>query len=247
MSGRRGRRAVFAGGEQAAEPVIVPKLGPVIFTVAFRNGEHIIDWSALPCPKLARPLAQALMEMGGEDGTIRYWPSFLSAAGYARDFPLMAAAAAAVPRDLAIGDLTAEHVDAFEDELTGRYPAGVRTPYVAMGCLTRVLRRAGENAPGQLDPGLVARIAFTSRRTGKPGSTPMDAYPQPVFEAITAAALSDVQAIARRITSGEELASRGRAPELAGWRDPADIAWHIARHGPLTSAHAGTPPGGWGR
>jgi hypothetical protein len=167
-------------------------------------------------------------------------------AGYARDFALMAAAAAAVPRDLAIGDLTAEHVDAFEDELTGRYPAGVRTPYVAMGCLTRVLRRAGENAPGQLDPGLVARIAFTSRRTGKPGSTPMDAYPQPVFEAITAAALSDVQAIARRITSGEELASRGRAPELAGWRDPADIAWHIARHGPLTSAHPGTPPGGWG-
>lgn len=70
----------------------------------------------------------------------------------------------------------------------------------------------------------MARIAFTSGRTGKPSSTPLDTYPRPVLEAITVAALSDVQAIARRITSGEELASRGQDPERAGWWDPANRA-----------------------
>jgi hypothetical protein len=114
-----------------------------------------------------------------------------------------------------------------------------------MGFLVRTLRRVGENAPGQLAPDLAARIAFTSGRTGKPGSTPLDAYPRPVFEAITAAALSDVQAIARHITKAEELAGCGQDPELAGWRDPANVAWHVARHGPLTSEHPRTPSGGW--
>ena len=245
MSGRRGRRAVFADDDQAAEPGPVPKLGPVVFTVRFRDGEHTIDWSALPCPKLARPLAQALTEMGGQDGTIRYWPSFLSAVGFARDFVQMVAADAADPRGLGLCDLTAGHVDAFEDKMTARYAAGAHAPYVAMGFLVRTLRRAGENASGELGPGLAARIAYASGRTGKPRSTPLDAYPRPVFEAITAAALSDVQAIARRITSGEELAGRGQDPELAGWRDPANIAWHVARRGPLTSAHPATPSGGW--
>jgi hypothetical protein len=241
VSGRRGRRAVFADEDQAAGSVIAPRLGPVVFTVRFRDGERTIDWSALPCPKLAR----ALTEMGGEDGTIRHWPAFLTAAGTARDFVHMIAAAWADTDAVTLGDLTAGHVDAFEDELIARYPAGIRTPYLMMGYLVRILRRVHDSAPGQLDPGLVARAAFTSRRSGKPPSTPLDAYPLPVFEAITAAALTDVQAIARRIISGEKLAARGRDPEVAGWRDPANIAWHVSRYGPVTSAHPKTPLGGW--
>jgi len=245
VSGRRGRRAVFADDEQAAETGSVTKLGPVVFTVRFRDGERTIDWSALPCPKLARPLAQALTEMGGQDGTIRYWPSFLSAAGYTRDFIQMVAASTGDPHGLSLGDLTAGHVDAFEDKMTARFAAGAHAPYVAMGYLVRTLRRAGENAPGELGPGIESRIAYASGRTGKRRSTPLDAYPRPVFEAITAAALSDVQAIARRITSGEELVGRGQDPELAGWRDPANVTWHVAHRGPLTSAHPATPSGGW--
>jgi len=41
------------------------------------------------------------------------------------------------------------------------------------------------------------------------------------------------------------LASRGQDLELAGWRDAASIAWHVSRHGPVTSAHPRTPRGGW--
>ncbi len=239
MSGRRGRRAVFAAPEQIPEPVAVSRLGPVIFTVAFRDGNRVIDWSALPCPKLVRPLAGALRELGGENGTIRHWPSFLSAAGWVRDFVRMVAAGAGPAADaFTLADLTASHLDAFEEQLTGRYQEGSRSPYLAMGYLVRTLRRVNEDTPGQLAPGLVARIAFTSAQAEDPPSTPLDAYPQPVFGAITAAALSDVQAIARRITDGEALAARGQDPEAAGWDDLANAAWYVSRHGPLTGAHS---------
>ncbi len=235
MSGRRGRRAVFAAPEQIPEPVPLPRIGPVIFTVAFRDGERTINWSALPCPKLVRPLAGALRDMGGEDGVIRHWPSFQSAAGWVRDFVCMVAAGAEPTADaLTLVDLTLGHLDAFEQQLIGRYRDGSRSPYLAMGYLVRTLRRVNEDTPGQLAPGLVARIAFTSVRAEDPPSTPLDAYPPQVFEAITAAALADVQAIARRITDGEALAARGQDPGVAGWDDLANAAWHVDRHGPLT-------------
>ena len=235
MSGRRGRRAVFAAPEQILEPGAVPRLGPVIFAVAFRDGTRTIDWSDLPCPKLVRPLAGALRDMGGEDGAIRHWPSFQSAAGFVRDFVRMVAAGAGPAADaFTLADLTAGHLDAFEQTLIGRYREGSRSPYLAMGHLVRALRRVNEDTPGQLAPGLVARIAFASVRAEDPPSTPLDAYPPRVFEAITAAALADVQAIARRITDGEALAARGRDPEAAGWDDLANAAWYVGRHGPLT-------------
>jgi len=239
VSGRRGRRAVFASGQEVPEPVPVPRLGPVIFTVRFREGERTIDWSSLPCPKLVRPLAGALREMGGEDGTIRHWPSFLTATGFVRDFVNMVAAGAGRAADaLALADLTADQVDAFEDELIGRYPDTSRCPYLAVGYLVRTLRRVNQDAPGQFAPALVARIAYASVRAEDPPSTPLDAYPQQVFEAITTAALADVQAIARRITDGEALAARGQDPETAGWGDLANAAWHVSRHGPLTGGHS---------
>ena len=128
MSGRRGRRAVFAGDEPGRRARIVPKLGPVVFTVGFRDGEHTIDWSALPCPKLARAARP------GADGDGR--PG--------RDHPVLAVLpqrrrlcpglrpdgrrGRGRPARPGLGDLTAGHVDAFEDKLTARYPAGARDP-----------------------------------------------------------------------------------------------------------------------
>lgn len=49
----------------------------------------------------------------------------------------MIAAAGADTDAVTLGDLTAGHVDAFEDELIARYPAGIRTPYLMMGYLVR--------------------------------------------------------------------------------------------------------------
>jgi hypothetical protein len=127
----------------------VPRLGPVVFSVAFRDGERIIDWSALLCPKLVRPLASALRDMGGLNGIIRYWPSFPSAAGWVGDFARMVAAEAGPAADaVVLSDLTARHLDAFEETLIGRL-ADVEEAAISDHDLLPLLREVRDRAAAE--------------------------------------------------------------------------------------------------
>ena len=72
MSAARGCRVHFEATEDVpAAKTGVPLIGPVIFTVQLGGTDHLIDLSALPCPRLTRSLAEALSRTAGDGGTQR--------------------------------------------------------------------------------------------------------------------------------------------------------------------------------
>lgn len=253
MSRRRGRAVRFPTAEELPEPPApVPGIGPVVLSLVFDGRPRRIDLSDLPCPRLVRPLAQALAGIGGQDGTVREWGGFHQMVRHLRAFVTFAAAAEPTRAgDLGLDDLEPELLDAWETKLAADYGPGSGEPHLFMRTVVRLLRLAGQARPDVLSVAMQTRVAFATRSAFQPRPEPLDAYPVPVFEAIQAAALADVRRIRDRIADGERLAATGADPQLAGWSRLENVLWHIARHGPLTRQHrrvrpVRTSPGGIG-
>jgi hypothetical protein len=84
---RRGAKVRFPIVEDPpAGPDPVPSLGPLVFWLRFDGHQVRYDLSDLPCPRLVRPLAQALAELGGEDGARRTRAGFGTILRAVRDF-----------------------------------------------------------------------------------------------------------------------------------------------------------------
>ncbi|MQA63843.1 MAG: hypothetical protein GEU86_20780 [Actinophytocola sp.] len=244
MSRRRGRAVRFPTGVELPEPPApVPTLGPVVFSLVFDGRQRRIDLSDLPCPRLVRPLAQALAGISGEDGTVREWGGFHQMVRHLRAFIGFTAAAEPGQADeLGLDDLEPELLDAWEAKLAADYGPGSGEPHLAMRTMVRLLRLADQARPDVLSMPMQARVAFATTSAFQPRSESLDAYPVPVFEAIQAAALADVRAIRDRIAAGERLAAAGADPQVAGWARLENVLWHIARHGPLTREHRRVRP-----
>jgi len=210
----------------------------VVFSLRFAGEERRYDLSDLPFPRLVRPLAQALAEIGGEDGAVRTRSGFEPKLAAVWDFVLFAAAAhAGRVEDLTLADLEPELLDAFERKLISDHGLANSRPPTAMAAVARVLRLAGDNHPGALSTAMLARVAYGMATATEYVKRPLDAYPLPVFERIREAALADVRAIRDRILEGERLAGAGQDPQQGGWGRLENILWHIARHGPITPRH----------
>ncbi|MFE2867865.1 hypothetical protein [Embleya sp. NPDC059259] len=232
---RRGRRARLPAVEDVpAEPVPVPAVGPVVFTMAFVDGERGVDLSDLPHPRLVRAMGKGLRSHG-EDGAITTVGSFDQTLPAVRQFVAFIAAAEQGLADLGPEDVEAEHIDAFEQALVLRPDMSQARAQVLIGYLVRILRKAHEAAPGDFDDDLVVRIGFAARSAFS-GYRPLDAYPPSVFDAIKEAALADVREIHRRITEGERLAGTGEDPRTGGWGRLENALWWVANRGPLTTA-----------
>lgn len=213
-------------------------VGPVVFSLTFEGRARIIDLSDLPCPRLVRALAGALAGIGGQDGTVREWPGFAGMVKHLRAFVTFAAAGPD-GSDLGLGDVGPELLEAFETRVAAGYGAGSRQPHEWMRTVVRLLRLAGQDAPGALSVSLQGRIGYATTTAFAPRPRPLDAYPLGVFEAIGAAALADVRLIRDRIAAGERLAATGSDPRVAGWGRLENVLWQVARHGPLTTAEHG--------
>lgn len=239
MSRRRGRAVRFPTDLRLPTPPgPVPTLGPVVFTLVFDGRPRHIDLSDVACPRLVRPLARELADIGGQNGTVREWSGFAQMARHLRAFlGFVAAAEPEQAAELGLDDLEPELLDAWEAKLAADYGPDSGEPHAALRTVVRLLRLADQTRPDALSTPMHARVGFATRHAFQPRAQPLDAYPLPVFEAIQAAALADVRAIRDRIGAGERLAAEGADPQVAGWGRLENVLWHIARHGPLTSEH----------
>jgi len=239
MSRRRGRAVCFpAPAELPEPPAALRAIGPVAFSLVFDGRTRLIDLSDLPCPRLVRALAVGLTVIGGRDGTVREWSGFNPMVRHLRAFvDFVAAAEPDIAEDLGLDDLEPELLEAFEIQTAAGYPHSSGEAHLCMRTVVRLLRLAGEVAPGALSLEMQARIGFASTTALRPRSKPLDAYPLGVFEAIEAAAAADVRLIRDRIAAGERIAAAGADPEVAGWSALANVLRHVADHGPLTSEH----------
>ncbi len=239
MSRRPGRAIRFPNPAALPElPAAVPSIGPIVFSVGFEHESRVIDLSDLGCPRLVRRLAAQLAGIGGRDGTVREWSGFNQMVRHLRSFVAFTAATGPGGADkLGLDDVDPELLEAFESHLAASYPQASGEPHACMRTVVRLLRAAGEAAPGRLSLEMQGRVGFASTRSFRPRSRPLDAYPLPVAEVIEAAALADVRRIRDRIAEGERLAASGADPETAGWSALADVLHHVAAHGPLTSEH----------
>jgi hypothetical protein len=230
----RGSRVRFGAADVTEDPVPVPVIGPIVFSLTFGGVEQTVDLSGLPCPQLVRPLAAALASIGGDTGTLRTWsPGFAQRVMHLRTFVTFAAGVLGRP-GAGLADVTPHLLDDFEAELSRRFGAGSGPVGVYPGTVVRLLRIASEQASQELPAELQARLGYAS--SGPCGaSAPLDAYPLPVLAAIKAAALADVRAITARVDKGRALATTGQDPQAAGWFCRENVLWHIHRHGPLTA------------
>lgn len=210
-------------------------IGPVVFSLTFDGRARTIDLSDLPCPRLVRALAGALAGIGGQDGTVREWDGFAAMVKHLRAFVTFAAAVGP-GADLGLGDVEPELLEAFETRVAAGYGAGSSQPHEWMRTVVRLLRLAGQDAPGALSVSVQGRIGYATTTVFPPRPRPLDAYPLGVFEAIGAAALADVRLIRDRIADGERLAATGSDPRVAGWGRLENVLWQVAQHGPLTTA-----------
>ena len=230
----RGSRVRFDAVIGAGDPAPVPVIGPVVFTLTFGGVAKTVDLSDLPCPKLVRALAAALASIGGDSGTLRTWaPDFQQMVRHLREFVThVAGHDPAAADDMSLGGLTVAMVDGFEAALVTRFGAAAGRVERFVGTVVRLLRLADERYPEQLRPDVQARLGHSTSAPLRPRS-PLDAYPAVVLDAVQAAAVADVQAIAARVERGRVLAATGSDPAVAGWAERANVLWHIAAHGPL--------------
>jgi hypothetical protein len=236
----RGRRVVFAPTSEvvAADVDPVPRIGPIVFTVHVDGRDHLLDWSALPCPRLTRCLAEVLRRSVQDDGTRGSWHGVLNAARHLRGFVQFIAAVEVPAADqFGLADLEPEHLDAFEQALLVQHGPDSTQPYAAMAHVTQALRAAAAVEPERVTAELAARIRFNAREVTLVRKEPLDAYPPGVFEAVKNAATQDVRKILQRIQEGEAWAARGDDPDVAGWSRTENILWHIIHHGPVASGH----------
>ena len=232
MTGR-GSRVRFDGAGGHADPVPVPQLGPVVFSLTFGGAEKTVDFSDLACPLLVRPLAAALASIGGDTGTIRTWsPGFAQRVMHLRTFVTFAAGVLGTAAGLA--DVTPGLLDDFEAALSRRFGAGAGPVGFYLATVVRLLRIAAQGESSTLPVELQARLGYAASERCVP-SAPLDAYPLPVLAAVKEAALADVRSITARLDAGRALASSGQDPQTAGWLARQNVLWHIREHGPLTA------------
>lgn len=240
MSARRGQRVRFPSAEQMlATPPPVPQVGPVVFSLLFGGQLHTVDLSDLPCPRLTRRLAQALVGLGGDDNTMRYLDGFKQTVAQVRRFVCFVAevqSADADADDFDVPHLAPDLLAAYEQRLLARHGTTSTEPHRGMAKLVRLLRKVYDNDPGSFEPALQARIGYASTSAETTIGTPLDAYPSRVFEEIAAQAAEDVRKILNRIQDGEHGAALGTDPRTArgGWGKLNNALWYVDHHGPLT-------------
>jgi len=233
MTGR-GTRARFDSAGELADPVPVPRLGPVVFSLSFGGTERVVDLSDLACPLLVRPLAAALASIGGDTGTIRTWsPGFAQRVTHLRTFVTFAAGVLGPAAGLT--DVTPQLLDDFEAGLSRRFGTGAGPVGVYLGTVVRLMRLAAQDGGSVLPAGLQARLSYAATERCEP-TVPLDAYPLPVLVAVRDAALADVRSITARLDAGRALAATGHDPQAAGWLARENVLRHILEHGPLTAS-----------
>jgi hypothetical protein len=233
MTGR-GTRACFGSAGELADPVPVPRLGPVVFSLSFGGMEKVVDLSDLVCPLLVRPLAAALASIGGDNGTIRTWsPGFAQRVTHLRTFVTFAAGVLGPAAGLA--DVTPRLLDDFEVRLSRRFGAGAGPVGVYLATVVRLMRLAAQDGGTVLPVELQARLSCGATERCEP-SVPLDAYPLPVLAAVRDVALADVRSITARLDAGRALAATGHDPQAAGWHARENVLWHVLEHGPLTAS-----------
>ena len=241
MSAGRGRRVQF-DIVAPAEPAALPSIGPLVFSVRCDGKDYPFDLSDLPCPRLVRHLAAALIGIAGENGSQRAVKSVQHSVGYIRAFAtFIGAVESHAARDFDLEDLTPDLLEAFEQALVTRSGGDSYHRYTATVGVVQLLRLVHEHAPDVFDVEMQARLGFSALRA-RPILTPLDSYPAAVFDAMQAAALLDVRAVRDRILDSERRAQAGRDPQVGGWDRLENVLWHIARHGPLESADKAPSP-----
>ena len=176
MSAARGRRVHFEATEDVpAAKTGVPSIGPVIFTVQLGGTDHLIDLSALPCPRLTRSLAEALSRTAGDGGTQRTPRSVDLIADRIRKFVRFAAATDADDADeFSLTDVTPQMLDAYEYKLMAAYGQKSKLPYATMVDVVRLLKEANALHPDAFSSDMLARLGF-STTAARPVMNPLDA------------------------------------------------------------------------
>ncbi|ARF53688.1 hypothetical protein [Streptomyces gilvosporeus] len=232
------RRVRFTSAPEApAVPESVPRLGPVVCTVPIDGQEEVVDLSDLGIPRLARPMAVALLEIARPKGLLRDRAEFRRHLKFVRTF--LAFTAAAMPEhgdELDLDDLEADLLDAFEDRQIEAYGEGSQAPHTMMLALTRMLRLVSKAHPDRFSLDFQSRIAYASGEKA-PDKKPLDAYPVPVFDAFEAAALIEVGKIRDRLLEGERLALAGKDPDHHGWDRLENVLWWVWHNGPISPEH----------
>lgn len=233
----RGKAVRFpAAGELARTPEPVSVLHSAVFTVRFGGVAYRFDLSELACPRLVRPLGEALASIGGDDGTVHTLsPDFSQMVRHLRDFIGFVSGVTAgrvPPGQFGLADLGPEVLDAYEAGLVARFGESGKRVQVFMHTVVRLLRLAGEADPSSLRAPLAARLGYGTTLAHH-ASVALDAYPVSVFETIRRSALADTALIRDRIDAGWRSAGKGADPLLAGWAVRENVLSHLARYGPL--------------
>ncbi|MEV6851417.1 hypothetical protein [Actinoplanes sp. NPDC051411] len=232
-TGRRGRWAVLPAAEDLPEETgLVSRLGPVVVRLALDDGHLVVDLSDLPCPRLARQIGAALLDVvsGGRRSVTSVKASVVAVrrfVSFIADTRLVEMAG------LDLVNLHGADLDEFERALINEYGPESRRPHSLMELVVGLFRVAAASAPCSAE--LRTRLQMTTRVAPARTRAPLDAYPSPVFESIKTAALADVRAVAKRIQQGEALARNGTDPEVGGWDRVENLLWQISHRGPLAA------------
>lgn len=236
------RRVSFSPADTVEASASVPDLGLIAFTVPMPSGPgEEVDLSDIGVPRLVRPFAKAVVGDVERIETHRRREVLRRHVKTLRDFVLFTRMMCPeFGEEIDLGDLEPDLLDAYEARLPVRRQASSTSRRKRMQELCRLLQRTEQYSRASFDHAFRQRLDLpVSVEQGS--ERPLDAYPFPVFDALEAAALSEVGRVRDRILEGERLAVAGRDPDLHGWDALENICWYIAHRGPLVPAQQDIP------
>ena len=237
----------LAPAEQAASPV--PRIGLIVVDGRRPGGvtEPVtLDVTRYRTAVLARELGQAWAARFAGDAR----PSFGTARQHKQAVADLLAYCdrAGVPAGLSCQTLTAELLDAWQDDAAVRYPPG-RSPMAGQnaGIVFALLRRMAAAGPGSVAPGALARARKPAAYPNTGYSEPLCEFSGPDLSRLIPAATRTARETEQRILAGRQLIATGDDPRQSGrWTFPG-VVWLAAR-GELTVALLKRNlPGSWQR
>lgn len=189
-----------------------------------------LEFSNFPCQPLVHDLVRALFERTNTGGPIK---TPVTAKSYRKVIAHAVRWFHAQGFEGGARDLSEDMVFDFWRACSADKETIVRT----------LLRDIEQRSPGRLIPGVVRQLGGVSLNR-QPVSRPRRPYSAGETRRLVEACTATIEAAEAAMAEAADLAAGGADPADAGWKDRANLAWLLDRHGPHTVAALAERVGG---
>ena len=209
-------------------------LAPLDMILRFSEGRQFpVHLAKEPCSALVRELLMALVGLCNFGGTVNSpGRAELYTISIRKFVRFLAVRSSSQECTLTVSDLTPRDLETFEEHLRAQatHEESV-SPYTWIGSIVRLLRWWRETHPERIPGPLQARLAYIAN--GSVGRhTSRDGYSGQITDALRAACLKDIPKVTERLTvQCDRQCASGGDPEVHGWENPHNVAWHIVHNG----------------